>query len=321
MAAIMILGYLPLPAAAQPATGNVAVEGIEILPLRDNFYVIGGAGANVAVQIGADGVVVVNAGRAEMSNQLMQAIRQLAPNKGVIDIIDTSAAPDETQGNSQLKALHPRGWPDATIIASQDAMNQMIAAQEPESGWPSSTLLLEDQKGIYANGEGIEILKAPAGHSSGDVMVYFRRSDVLVGGDAIDTEHFPFIDLKNGGAIQGELDALNRIIGIAIPSVPDIFQPGGTWVVPAHGRVFEQADVVHYRDMLTIIRDHVQALIAQGDTLQQVEAADPALGYAGEYGASSGAWTTADFVAAVYESLKKQPQYAAAESDTGVKLK
>jgi len=153
--------------------------------------------------------------------------------------------------------------------------------------------------------------------------VFFRRSDVLVAGNVIDTEHFPQIDLVNGGSIQGELNALNRIIQTAIPSVPYVFQPGGTIVIPAHGRLYEQADVVQYRDMLTIIRDRVQALIGRKQTLAQVQQANPTptLGYESQYGVSTGAWSTNDFIAAVYRSLEKQPAYAQLERDTGAKLK
>jgi hypothetical protein len=96
---------------------------------------------------------------------------------------------------------------------------------------------------------------------------------------------------------------LNRLIAIAIPSTPIVSREAGTLVVPGHGRVYDQFDVLHYRDMVTIIRDHVQDLIKAGKTLDQIKAAGPARGYSGRYGSDSGSWTTNDFVEAIYRSL------------------
>jgi len=133
--------------------------------------------------------------------------------------------------------------------------------------------------------------------------VFFRRSDVLVAGDILDIGHFPAIEIDKGGTIQGEIDALNRIIAIAIPSVPLVWQGGGTLVVPGRGRICDQADVVEYRDMVTVIRDVVEDMIRRGMTLDQIKAANPTAGYRKRYGADSGAWTTDMFVEAIYKSL------------------
>lgn len=320
-ALVVLAGGAALRVQAQPPEERAAAGSLQVLQVRPNFYLITGAGGNIAVQVGDDGVVVVNTGAAAFSDDVAAAISRLAPGKGVIQIIDTSSDADLIGSNARLQMIRPPGWPAPTLLSAQEALNRMIAANLPQAAQPGDTMLLEHQKPLYFNGEGIEVLRAPAAHSDGDLMVFFRRSDVLVVGDLIDTEHFPQIDLANGGSIQGELDALNTIIQTAIPSIPYVFQPGGTIVIPAHGRLYEQADVVQYRDMLTIIRDQVQALIGRKQTLAQVQQADPALGYEGEFGAGAGAWTTNDFIAAVYRSLIKQPAYAALERDTGVKMK
>jgi hypothetical protein len=122
-------------------------------------------------------------------------------------------------------------------------------------------------------------------------------------GDVLDTTRFPVIDTAIGGSIQGEIDALNRLVQMAIPSVPIITREAGTSVIPGHGRVCDQFDVVFYRDMVTIIRDRVRELKNTGKTLDQVKAANPAEGYVGRYGATSGAWTTNQFIEAIYKSL------------------
>ena len=148
------------------------------------------------------------------------------------------------------------------------------------------------------------MLYKPASHTDGDSIVFFRRSDVIVTGEIFDITRFPVIDVEHGGSIQGEIAALNRLIDLAIPSIPLPWKEGGTQIIPAHGRICEQAELVEYRDMLTIIRDRVQDMIAQKRmTLEQIQAASPAQGYTRRYGTDSGPWTTRDFVAAVYKSL------------------
>ena len=134
-------------------------------------------------------------------------------------------------------------------------------------------------------------------------MVFFRRSDVVVAGDVLDTTRFPIIDVARGGSIQGEIAALNRLVELAIPSVPIVSREAGTLVIPGHGRVCSQLDVVEYRDMLSIVRDRVRDLIKEGRTLEQVKAASPAKGYTRRYGSDTGAWTTDNFIEAVYSSL------------------
>jgi len=135
------------------------------------------------------------------------------------------------------------------------------------------------------------------------VLVFFRRSDVVASGDLFLTSTYPVIDPKNGGSVQGVIDGLNRLLDIAIPKDKE---EGGTYVVPGHGRLSDEADVVEYRDMLTIVRDRIQDLIGMGKSLADIKAARPTLDYDGRYGATSGPWTTEMFVEAVYRNLSKR---------------
>jgi glyoxylase-like metal-dependent hydrolase (beta-lactamase superfamily II) len=134
-------------------------------------------------------------------------------------------------------------------------------------------------------------------------LVFFRRSDVIVAGDILDTRQFPVIDLARGGSIQGEIAALNRLVELAVPSIPLVNREAGTIVVPGHGRLCDQYDVIAYRDMITIIRDRVRDLMKKGRSLAEVQAAQPAKGYMGRYGNPGGSWTTERFIEAVYQSL------------------
>jgi glyoxylase-like metal-dependent hydrolase (beta-lactamase superfamily II) len=174
------------------------------------------------------------------------------------------------------------------------------------AAWPTDTFL--DKTNLYLNGEAIQIVHQPAAHAEGDSTVFFRRSDVVATGDVFDPTRFPVIDVAHGGSIQGTLAALNRLVDLAIPPTPLTWQEGGTKVVPGHGRICEQAELVEYRDMVTIIRDVIQDLIAQKKTLAQIQAAAPTKGYTKQYGATTGAWTTAQFVEAVYQSLTTPPK-------------
>jgi glyoxylase-like metal-dependent hydrolase (beta-lactamase superfamily II) len=159
---------------------------------------------------------------------------------------------------------------------------------------------------MYLNGEGIEILHQPSAHTDGDVVVFFRRSDVVVAGDILDTTRFPTINVARGGTINGEIAALNRLVELAIPSVPIVSREAGTLVIPGHGRVCDQIDVVEYKDMVTIIRDRVRDLMDAGMSLEQVKAASPARGYTRRYGSDTGPWTTNQFVEAIYQTLAKE---------------
>ena len=151
------------------------------------------------------------------------------------------------------------------------------------------------------NDEGIEVLYQPAAHSDADSFVFFRGSDVVVAGDIMDKTRFPVIDIANGGSIQGEIDALNKLIELAIAPTPFIYKGVGTYVIPGHGRLCEQMEVVDYRDMVVIVRDVIADMIKQGKTLDQIKAASPAKPYETQYGTQEG--STSAFVEAIYKSL------------------
>lgn len=307
--------------AQQPA----ALETIE---LRPNFFVIAGAGGNVGVQVGNDGVVVVDAGNAASGDAVVAAIRKITL-KPIRYVINTGPDADHVGGNEKvaqagqtifqsngLGGVNPllaglTNGGAASVLAAEAVLNRMSAptgqvAPYPAAAWPTETFH-DRRKYMYLNGEGIEVLHQPAAHSDGDVVVFFRRSDVVMAGDVIDTRRFPVIDVEKGGSVQGEIDALTRLVEIAIPSVPIVASPEpGTYVVPGHGRIYEQIDVVDYRDMVTVIRDRIKDLMGKGMTLDRIKAAKPAAGYAARYGADTGPWTTNLFVEAVYKSLQQE---------------
>ena len=156
---------------------------------------------------------------------------------------------------------------------------------------------------MFFNSEPIEMIYQPAAHTDGDSLVFFRRSDVLVTGDIFLTTSYPIIDIDRGGTIQGEIDALNNILELAIPGYQD---EGGTYIIPGHGWISDRSDLLEYRGMVTIIRDRVQAAIKKGMSLEQVKAAGLTKDYDNRYSAKSGLGSADKFVEAVYKSLTQK---------------
>jgi len=309
---VVLAGFVALGKATLVGQG----QDLEVLHIRPNFYMIAGAGGNVGVQVGEDGVVVVDAGSSAQADAVLAAIRRITPQP-IRYVINTSADPDHVGGNEKLSQAGQTlftgrtiGLPTefagtaASVLATENVLTRMSGAtpEYPTAALPTETFFYP-RKYMFLNGDGIEVLHQPAAHTDGDAIVFFRRSDVIVVGDVLDTTRFPVIDIAKGGTIDGEIAALNRLVDIAIPSVPIVSREIGTSIIPGHGHICDQLDVVEYRDMVTIIRDRVRDLIKAGRTLEQVKAADPARGYKARYGSTTGPWTTEQFVEAIYRSL------------------
>jgi glyoxylase-like metal-dependent hydrolase (beta-lactamase superfamily II) len=283
--------------------GNSAIEAqspdIKTFHVQGNVHMLVGAGGNVVVQIGDEGVLVVDPGLAQTSDQVLEAIGRLS-DKPIRWIINTHMHPDHTGANEAIsKAGSTVSGQPAAIMAHESVLTRMTEANIAAAGRPLNTYYGET-KDFFFNHEPIVLYHDPAAHTDGDSIVFFRRSDVLVAGDLYVTTMYPVIDLKNGGGVQGVINALNRILNLA---VPEHQQEGGTYVIAGHGRISDEADVLEYRDMVVIIRDRIRDMIKKGMTLEQVKAAKPTLDYDRQYGADTGPWTTAMFIEAVYRDL------------------
>jgi glyoxylase-like metal-dependent hydrolase (beta-lactamase superfamily II) len=306
-----------LPAAALAQTSGELIT----LKVQGNVYLIWGAGGNIAVQTGDQGVLVVDTGLAGMSDKVLAAIRKLS-DKPIQYIVNTHVHPDHTGGNDTIRKagltyvganvtgnLTDAGS-GAQIWSQDNVLKRMSAptgvqAPTPFGSWPTETYL-SGRKQLFFNGEPVEIIHQPAAHTDGDSLVIFRRSDVVVTGDIFVTTSYPFIDTSRGGSIQGEIDALNNVMELAVPGLQD---EGGTYIVPGHGRICDQPDLLEYRDMVTtIVRDRIQAAIKKGMTLQQIKSAGLTKDYDGRYGAKAGLGTADQFVEAVYTTLTGKPR-------------
>jgi glyoxylase-like metal-dependent hydrolase (beta-lactamase superfamily II) len=289
---------------------------VAVLHVQGTVSMITVAGLNVAVQIGKNGVVLVDAPPANAAPALVSAVRQLT-DKPIRYIVNTSADDDHAGGNAAIVSAvvgrDVRGAPmgaltglGATlgrpaIIAHTNVLGRMSKAVPPPPAAALPTTEYFQPSMDFFNGEAI-VLSHHQGHTDGDSLVFMRRSDVIVTGDLFTPGRYPSIDLARGGSVQGLVRALTEILALA---VPEAFAEGGTKMIPGHGRVAEETDVAEFRDMVVIVRDRVQDLIAKKMTLEQVRAAKPSRDYDAEYGASS---ADADrFVESIYRSLTAKP--------------
>ncbi len=310
----------PEHAPARPVPA--ATDEIEVWPIRENgqngVYLLVGAGANTTVQVGTDGVLVIDTKLAGASPKLLAAIEKVASGKPIRYVLNTHADADAMGGNEPVAAAGKTrtggvvvaqigaGVTDtAAIIAHENVLARVSApsgatAALPQRAWPTDTFY-GARRELSFDGEGIELRHLPAAHTDGDVIAYLHRSDVIAAGDVFSTVSYPEIDTARGGTVQGTIEALNTIIELAIP---DVDHQGGTMIVPSHGRLSDEFDVAEYRDMVVIVRDRVREMLGRGLTRAEVQAARPTLDWDARYGAETGPWTTAMFVAAVYDSLK-----------------
>jgi cyclase len=293
------------PANSQPPTAN---SQLTLAPVQGSVYVLIGDGGNITVQIGKDGIALVDTGFAAQAPKAMAEMRKLSDGP-VRWIVNTHVHTDHTGGNAEISKLGMTRESVAPprIVAQSNVLNRMTTPAPgepkiPEAAWPNDEYFLPS-KDFFFNGEAVIVIHVPNAHTDGDSLVFFRRSDVLATGDVFTPDHYPVIDLDRGGSVQGEIDALNRIIDITVPAK---YQEGGTLVIPGHGRLCDEADVVEYRNMLTIVRDRFQAMIRQGMSLEQIKASKPTLDYDNQYGATTGFWTTDQFIEAVYKSLSQK---------------
>jgi cyclase len=281
--------------------------------VQANVYMLVGAGGNVTVQIGDDGVLVVDTQYAEMADKLLAEIARLSEGKPIRYVVNTHVHGDHVGGNERFRragdaivagnvAFEVGGNAGALILAHENVQLRMALPglnepATPASAFPTDTFF-DAQDEVYFNGEAVELLHQPAAHTDGDLLVFFRRSDVISAGDVYNTTGYPFVDIVRGGTINGIIDGLNTIVQLTIPRDK---QEGGTMVIPGHGRISDEADVVEYRDMVTIIRDRVQDMVDGGMTLEQVQAAVPTSDYDGRYATADGA--AERFVETVYRTL------------------
>jgi glyoxylase-like metal-dependent hydrolase (beta-lactamase superfamily II) len=306
--------FSPLVFSEQNLPKNLDDVEIHWLAVQGNIYMLVGEGGNITVQIGNEGVLLVDTQYAALSAKILASIKKLSSSP-IRYIINTSADTDHIDGNEKLRQagisialgygpLDPI-LPGAELIAQYNVLKRMSAPTGTKSIVPDDALpttTFDDDKKFSFNGEAIQVFHIPEAHTDGDAIVFFRRSDVIATGDLFTTTDYPIIDLTRGGTIQGFIAGVNRILDLVVPVLG---QEGGTLIIPGHGRLCQAADLINYREMVIIVRDRIQDLINTGLTLEQVKAAKPTFDYDPLYGSNPN-WTPEMFVEAVYKSLRGQ---------------
>lgn len=308
-ASLQVFAAAPVvPQSIEPS----ADAELQVIKVQGNVWLIAGAGGNIAVQAGEQGIVLVDTGAAGLTDKVMAAIRTIS-DKPIRYIINTSMAPGHVGGNARLASL-PGGMLTGTargatpgVIAQENVFNRMGRPGPdgkplfPSAAWPTDGYFAP-RRGFTFNGEAIDVIHLPTAYSDGDSAVYFRGSNVLVTGDVFTTTNLPFINRAQGGTLAGVLAGLNALLDI---TVPDDLAEGGTYVIPGHGRICDEADLVEYRDMVQVVRDRMQNLAEGGKTLAQVKAARPVIGWEARY--SQPGWTTERFIESAYPEFMPQP--------------
>ena len=294
-------------------TQNFDAVQMDVQQVSGNVYMVVGAGGNTTVFTGPEGALIVDTQFAPLSGKILDVVQKLT-DQPLRWIVNTHMHGDHTGGNEPLaKAGRTRAGGNvvgdlgqaatatARIIATENALNRMVMANPPlpSAALPTDTFF-NARKDMLFNGDAVQMFHQPAAHTDGDLIVHFRRADVVATGDLFTTVMYPFIDEANGGTIDGYIKALNNIIAITVPSNVN---EGGTMVIPGHGRLSDEQDVIEYRDMVTIVRDRIREYVKRGMTLEQVKARKPTLDFDPRYDTPNGFWTSSQFIEVIYKQM------------------
>lgn len=259
--AVTFVGLLlAVPAAAQTNYDTVQVR---ITPITNSVYLLQAAGGNVAISVGNDGVFMVDAQYAPLTSKLLAAIRELSSSP-VRTVINTHWHGDHTGGNENLATA------GATIYAHENARKRMTTGQfnealnvqvPPAPPGALPTRLVADAAAFSVNGDSIHVMKAPAAHTDGDLIVHFTRSNVIHLGDVFNNTGLPIIDRSSGGSVNGVIDAVDRVLSMVNDS---------TRIVPGHGAIADRVRLKRYRDVVATLRDRIRTLISTGRTVEQI---------------------------------------------------
>ncbi len=261
MPALLALGLALAagPAPAQP-TDFSAVQ-IKVTKVAGTVYMLEGAGGNIGVSVGEDGVVMVDDQFAPLASRIREAIKGLT-DKPLRFVINTHFHGDHTGGNAQFGA-------EAPILAHENVRARLkeggtVAGREvpPAAKEALPVITFNDRATVHLNGEDIRAIHFPHGHTDGDSVVFFPQSNVVHMGDDFITYGFPFVDARSGGSVAGMIAGVEKVLGMTPPDVK---------VIPGHGPLSTPEDMRKFVQMLKATRALVAEAAGQGKTAEQMK--------------------------------------------------
>jgi len=285
------LALMAVTASAQQDFSKIEVKTTKV---SDNFYTLEGAGGMVGVLVGPDGVFMVDSQFAPMSEKLMAAIRKLT-DKPVRFMVNTHVHGDHTGGNENF------GKMGTTIIAREELRNRLMHPNPAANGQPTPPMpaiglpliTYNGQMVLHMDGETIRLIAIPRAHTDGDTIAQFVNADVIMTGDFFRSIQYPNIDRANGGSLNGMIDGLGRVLGMAGPN---------TKIIPGHGPTANRDAVEAQRDIILMVRDRVKKLMSEGKSQEEVIAAHPTADLDAKV--AEVGMTRDRFIGQVYQDLK-----------------
>ncbi len=277
VALILVVGNALLPADsfAQGRFDNVEVVAHHV---AGSIYYLAGAGGNIGISVGEDGIVMIDDQFAPLTDKIVAAIRGISDAE-IRFLINTHVHGDHTGGNENMGRM-------GVLILARDEVRVRLSAQSPEDALP--VLTYSDAITIHLNGGEVHAAPLAPAHTDGDSYIHFRDDDVIHAGDVFRTTGYPYIDLANGGTLWGTIDALAELAGLGGPN---------TMYIPGHGGVSTREDIIEFRDMVLKVKDRVAALVENGATYEGVAATGPTAEWDARWGDPE------RFLTAVYAEL------------------
>jgi glyoxylase-like metal-dependent hydrolase (beta-lactamase superfamily II) len=289
-AVLLLVGAVAWAQAAPAQAGR-----IETQRLRPGLHLLGGAGSNVVVWSGPDGVVLVDAGRAEAAGELLEAVEAVAPGARLRFVVNTHWHPDHSGAN---EVLADAGAVVATHENSRARMTEPQQVREYDARVPAApraalpVLTFAEGLTINLNGGRLVLLPMPQAHTDGDAVAWWPEANLVHLGDLYHAGGYPFLDAGHGGSLAGLVAALEAVLSRA---------NSATIVVPGHGPVGTRADLVAYRNMLVAVGSRVRELAEQGLSVEEILATRPTAAWDERYAA--GGVRPERFVRLLFEDL------------------